>query len=263
MIAPDIDAPLTREEMRRLFQSAGLMHGDEIPVEGLTVDHIDKTLFGTFFKKEFEEELDMQENSLRTILENMCLAKNGTLNVAGALLFAKDAKYRLPMFIVKAVSYPGADIDVEEYIDSRDISGNLAEVFLHAISFVMLNIRHGQAGQSVNSTGIPQVPKIVVEELIANALIHRDYFISAPIRIFVFSDRIEIISPGHLPNNLTIVNIKSGISNIRNPVLASFATKLLPYRGLGNGIRRALKAYSRIEFMDDRENNLFKAIIRL
>ena len=104
--------------------------------------------------------------------------------------------------------------------------------------------------------------KIVFEELVANALIHRDYFISAPIRLFIFSDRIEIISPGHLPNNLTIENIKYGNSNIRNPVLASFATKLLPYRGLGNGIRRALKAYPNIIFTDDLDGNLFKCIIK-
>jgi ATP-dependent DNA helicase RecG len=106
-----------------------------------------------------------------------------------------------------------------------------------------------------------EIPKVVLEELLANALIHRDYFISAPIRIFIFTNRIEIISPGHLPNNLTVANIKAGNSNIRNPILASFATKILPYRGLGNGIRRALKAYPAIEFEDDRSGNQFKVII--
>ena len=100
-----------------------------------------------------------------------------------------------------------------------------------------------------------------MEELLSNALIHRDFFISAPIRIFIFIDRIEIISPGHLPNHLTIENIKNGNSNIRNPIFASFATKILPYRGLGNGIRRALRAYPSIEFIDDRDSCLFKAII--
>lgn len=64
-----------------------------------------------------------------------------------------------------------------------------------------------------------------VEELIANALIHRDYSISAPVKALVFADRIEIASPGHLPNNLTIENIKMGNSNVRNPILVSFAPK--------------------------------------
>ena len=125
----------------------------------------------------------------------------------------------------------------------------------------MRNVKRVQKDNNVNSLGELEIPKIVFEELVVNALIHRDYFISAPIRIFIFKNRIEIISPGHLPNNLTIKNIKNGISSIRNPVLASFATKLLPYRGLGNGIRRAIKAYSNIEFYEDREWNIFKATI--
>ena len=103
---------------------------------------------------------------------------------------------------------------------------------------------------------------MVFEELITNALIHRDYFVSATIRLFIFPDRIEIISPGHLPNNLTVAKIKLGNSNIRNPILVSFASRILPYRGLGSGIMRALAAWPDIEFIDDRENNLFKAIIK-
>jgi ATP-dependent DNA helicase RecG len=48
---------------------------------------------------------------------------------------------------------------------------------------------------------------------------------------------------------------------IRNPILASYPAKILPYQGLGNGIRRVLKEYSHIEFIDDREGNEFKVII--
>lgn len=252
----------SREEIQRMLQSAGLLHGDEIPANGLSVSDIDLPFFEEFFLKEYGETLESQDNSIKIIFENMNLAKKGDLNIAGALLFAKQAYFRLPAFIVKAVCYPGDDIDEDNYIDSRDIRGKISDIFQEVISFITINIRHEQAQKNVNSLGEPEIPKIVLEELVANALIHRDYFISAPIRIFIFNNRVEIISPGHLPNNLTIENIKSGNSNIRNPVLASFATKILPYRGLGNGIRRALKAYSEIDFIDDRDNNLFKVIIR-
>lgn len=251
----------SREEMQRMFQSAGLLRGDEIPASGLSVNEIDLPFFEEFFQREFGETLDSQELPLKAILENMNLAKSGNLNIAGALLFAKQSHFRLPAFIVKAVAYPGEDIDEDRYIDSRDIVGKMSDVFQQAISFMTINIHQGQSDKSVNSTGEPVIPKIALEELVANALIHRDYFVSAPIRIFVFSNRIEIISPGHLPNNLTIENVKAGNSNIRNPILASFATKLLPYRGLGNGIRRAIKAYPNIDFFDDREGNLFKVVI--
>jgi ATP-dependent DNA helicase RecG len=78
--------------------------------------------------------------------------------------------------------------------------------------------------------------------------------------LFIFSDRIEIISPGHLPNNLTVDNIRNGNSNIRNPILASYVAKgLLPYRGLGSGVPRAIEAWPRIEFQDDRDGMLFIA----
>ncbi len=100
------------------------------------------------------------------------------------------------------------------------------------------------------------------EELLVNALVHRDYLISAPIRIFIFDNRIEIISPGNLPNNLTVEKIRKGNSNIRNPVLASFIAKgLLPYRGLGSGIKRAFEHWSALDLIDDRGGCLFTAII--
>jgi ATP-dependent DNA helicase RecG len=137
----------------------------------------------------------------------------------------------------------------------------LADVFQQTLGFIMSNTRALQGDQGINSVGQPEVPRIVWEELIANALIHRDYFISAPVRILVFADRVEIISPGHLPNNLTIENVKAGNSNMRNPILASFAAKLLPYRGLGSGLLRALRAWPDIELIDDRVGNLFKVII--
>jgi predicted HTH transcriptional regulator len=135
-------------------------------------------------------------------------------------------------------------------------------MFQQTLGFIVANTLAEQGEQGFNSQGQPEIPRIVWEELVANALIHRDYFISAPVRVLVFADRVEIISPGHLPNNLSIENIKSGNSNIRNPVLASFAVKLLPYRGLGSGILRAIKAWPDIDFVDDRAGSMFKAIVK-
>ena len=259
---PDKRKVTSREEIQRMFQSAGLIHGDEIPANGLTIADLDTEYFKAFFEKSFGEPVDNQAVPLPALLENMNLMKNGIFNVSGALLFAKNPSFRLPIFIVKAIAYPGSEIDEARYIDSQDISGKIADIFQRSMSFVLGNIKHKQEEQGINAPGNPEIPRIVLEELIANALIHRDYFVSAPVRIFVFEDRIKIISPGHLPNNLTIENIKSGNSNIRNPILASYATRILPYRGLGSGIIRALKAYPNIEFQDDHDGNQFSAIIR-
>ena len=177
-------------------------------------------------------------------------------------MFSNAPEIRLPAYIVKAAAFPGTSIATEKYIDSRDITGKLSNMFRQTIGFLLDNTRQDQGEQGINSPGKPEIPRIVLEELVVNALVHRDYFISAPVRVFVFSDRIEIISPGHLPNNLTVENIKAGNSNIRNPVLTSFAYQILPYRGFGSGIIRALEHYPDIEFIDDRDGNLFKCIIR-
>jgi hypothetical protein len=114
-------------------------------------------------------------------------------------------------------------------------------------------LKAGADKRRVNSKG----------ELLVNALVHRDYLISAPIRLFVFDNRIEIISPGTLPNNLSVENIRAGNSNLRNPILASFVAKgVLPYRGLGSGVPRALEAWPDIDFRDDRDGGLFVATVR-
>jgi ATP-dependent DNA helicase RecG len=251
----------SREELQRLFQQAGLVHADETPVAGLGSGDVDLPYFETFFGQQFGEPLAAHNQPLPQLLTNMNLMNQGQLNLAGCLLFAKAPQYALPAFIVKAVAFVGNQIEDENYIDSRNLSGKLADVFQQTFGFITANTRSVQSDQGFNSQGQAEIPRIVWEELIVNALIHRDYFVSAPVRVLVYLDRVEIISPGHLPNNLTIENIKAGNSNMRNPILASFAVKLLPYRGLGSGLLRALRAWPQIELIDDRAGNLFKAIV--
>lgn len=130
------------------------------------------------------------------------------------------------------------------------------------MAFIKRNIKKVQNGKSFNSTGDPEIPLIVFEELLTNALIHRDYFVQNNIRIFIFDNRIEIISPGKLPNSLTVEKIKYGISIKRNPTLASFAFDLINFRGIGSGIHRAIQHYPAIdEFINDEVIEEFKVII--
>ncbi len=252
----------SREEIQRMFQTAQLLHGDDVPVVGTSIADVDLEYFRRFFRSRFDRELDDQGLSLSQVLSNMRLLADERLTVTGVLLFAKEPQTFLPAFHVKAISYPGTEIHASQYLESTDILGQLESLFEGAMSFALRHLRREQAGQGVNVLGELEIPRIVLEELLANALIHRDYFISAPIRVFIFDDRIEVISPGHLPNNLTVANIRSGTSNMRNPVLSSFATRVLPYRGLGTGILRALREYPAIEFEDDRDRNEFRVTIR-
>ncbi|MCK5729327.1 MAG: putative DNA binding domain-containing protein [Methylococcales bacterium] len=251
-----------REEIQRMYQSANLVHADVMPVPNMGIEGLDRDYFNQFVLKQYGDTPDDLEISSAQLLSNMNLMQNGIFNVAGALLFSKTPQSYLPVFNVKAVAYPSENIHLDAYIESQDITGKLENVFQESLAFLLRQLRRLQNQQNVNSMGKLEIPKSCLEELLINALIHRDYFISASIRLFVFTNRIEIISPGHLPNSLTIEHIKNGNSNIRNPVLASFAAKILPYRGLGNGIRRALRAYPDIELIDNRDENLFKVVIK-
>jgi ATP-dependent DNA helicase RecG len=252
----------SREEIQRLFQKSNLIHADETPVQSVTVTDLDVAYFENFFQKRFSKDITQEQLSLPKILENMNLLKENLLTISGTLLFTKNPQFKLPAFIVKAVAFDSLDLSTTQYSDSRNIDGKITDIFQQTVSFIIANLHHIQGTQGVNSVGTPEIPRETIEELVANALIHRDYFVSDSVRVFIFRDRVEIINPGHLPNNLTIENIKSGNSNMRNPTLASFATYLIPYRGIGSGIIRALSKYPYIDFIDDREKNLFKVTLK-
>ncbi len=249
------------EDSRRQFKQ-DMTNADELPTKA-GIDKLDKLRFRDFLRDVYGMDFPDAPQERLTLLQNMNLAADdGSLNLAGVLLFAERPEWVKPQFIVKAIRYPGNDMHVNAYLDSEDFAGPLPRIFAGAMAFVMRNLRKVQAGQGVNAPGVPEIPPSVFEELLVNALMHRDYLISAPIRLFVFDNRIEIISPGHLPNNLTVPKIRAGNSNIRNPILVSYVAKgMLPYRGLGSGIKRALGDWPDIDFTDDREGNLFVATV--
>ncbi len=252
----------SKEELRRLFQFSDQFHADELPTKA-GIDKLDKLRFRDFIRDVYKLDFPDEPGDLIQLLQNMSLATDtGSLNLAGVLLFTERPEWIKPQFVVKAIRYPGNEIHVSDYLDTEDFSGPLSKVFYDSLSFVMRNLHKVQDGRGVNAPGLPEIPEAVFEELLVNALIHRDYLVSAPIRLFIFDNRIEIVSPGHLPNNLTVERIRAGISNIRNPILVSFVAKgLLPYHGLGSGIKRALEKWRDIDFTDDHEGCLFTVTI--
>lgn len=254
----------SKEELRRLFQDVDLLQADQVPT-GVGIDELDRLRFRDFLSGTFHEVMPEDDEALSKLLENMNLAQSGQLNLAGLLLFGLRPHVRKPAFVVKAVRYPGTEVTVDRYLDHEDFEGPLSSLFEGVLAFVLRNFPKVQAsGKSVNLPGQSVVPRAVFEELLVNALVHRDYFIQAPVRLFMLDDRVEIISPGNLPNHLTVEKIRAGNSVIRNPVLASFAAKgVLPYRGLGTGIRRALADWPAVDLIDDRDACTFSAIVRM
>jgi len=225
---------ISNDEMQRLFQESGKMFADEMLIKNAKWEDIDLKLFESFYQKKYREPVDL--NSIQQIFENLNLASENYINLSGILLFGKNVTKYLPLSQLISVSFFGNDVTGTEYRDSENIEGNLENLFKGGIAFLSRNIRKVQNGKNFNTLGDPEIPLLVFEELLINALIHRDYFINSNIRILIFDNRIEIISPGKLPNNLTVEKIKRGVSIRRNQTLSSFAFDVLNFRGIGSGI---------------------------
>ena len=106
-----------------------------------------------------------------------------------------------------------------------------------------------------------EIPETALEELLQNALVHRDYLRSAPIRLMIFDDRVEIVNPGCLGGNLSIDDIKEGSTFQRNPLIAHFCNRTMIYRGLGSGIIRSLSEGIHVDFVNNLSSNQFSVII--
>ncbi|MDO9482927.1 MAG: putative DNA binding domain-containing protein [Hydrogenophaga sp.] len=250
-----------REEMQRMFQRAGLLQADQVPVHNATAADIDERAFGRYFERRYGQSLEAAGLPVVQLMENLQLAQDGVPNLAGLLLFGKQPQRLLQVCQIGAVWFPGTFLGDTRYLDSENIDGTLEEQFQRGMAFIKRSLHHVQGGRGFNTLGQLEVPEEAFVELLVNALVHRDFLVSATIRLFVFTDRVEIISPGHLPDSLTAEQIRTGVSNRRNKVLAEHAAHILPYRGLGTGVPRALGAWPKIDLVDEREANQFRAVV--
>lgn len=251
-----------KEEIARLLQSSGNIYADEALISGSTTDHLDKASFIEYYEKNWEESIEETGIPLEETLTNSGVLKDNQLTLGGLLFFGKNPQRFRPAFCIKAVSYVGNDIEGTEYRDSEDIKGTIPKMFNNGMGFLMRNLKKTQQGQNFNSLGILEVSKTALEELLQNALIHRDYLINDSVKLFVFDNRIEIISPGRLPNSLTVDSLRfGGRSVIRNNMLINFCSKTMKYRGIGSGIKRALKEQPDLKLQNDIEREAFIATI--
>jgi len=248
-------------EILRLFQQKGMFFADEMIIPDTGASDVNKEKVIAYIGR-LRNDSDESEVILNDILlQNLGIIKNSQLTLGGLLFFAKKPQKYRQAFCVKAISFYGNSIGGLHYRDSRDITGTIPDMYLESMLFFKQNLRHEQKGQNFNSTGILEISEIALEELVQNALIHRDYTQNSPVRMMVFDNRIEIISPGCLPNNLTVEKIKLGYAVVRNNLLASFSSRLLRYRGFGSGIIRAMENQPDIELINDEDGNQFIAKI--
>lgn len=253
----------SNDEISRLLQSSKVMFADELPIQGTSVTDIDIDYYDSFLVRKYNKSLKDLGIDIRQSLENLNLLKEGSLTLAGLLFFSSNRHKFRPQFSIQCVSVNATTLSGNSFTDNEAaFEGNMREVFDKTISFIERNLKKIPSGDTFNSQAVWEIPYEVFEELIVNSLIHRDYFINTTIKVFVFSDRIEIVSPGKLPNSLTVDNILSGVSIPRNPILQTMAQQTLPYKGLGTGVMRAISLYPDIHFNNDQDKERLIAIIK-
>lgn len=253
------------EEILRLAQTSGLVFADELETEATLLD-FDERFFKDIYHAFYQEELNQSVISLEQLLKNIKLIKNDRLTLAGLLLCGKKPERIKPQFTIKGTHFDGLDISEQKFKDKEDIEGKLINQYHKGVSFVKRNLHRIQLHKNFNAPGIIEIPVEAFSEIIANAIVHRNYYINAPVQIYLFNDRLEINSPGSLPNTITAENIKYGVHVERNPTILSFLQKDVEfsYSGRGSGIPRVIKACRQakvpVKFVDDKNRQLFSVI---
>ncbi|MBN1876001.1 MAG: putative DNA binding domain-containing protein [Anaerolineae bacterium] len=236
----------TPHERARLLQLSGLVHYDEIPVPRTTVADLDMEAFEDYYRRVYAIPWVDDEIPLGPLLENMRfvvpdLEGQPRLSLTGVLLFAERPQDFLYHARISAVRWAGWEAG-ETIIDRQEIGGRLPQQIQHAEAFIVRNTALATRIEGMQQTDIPQYPRPALREAIVNAVAHRDYSLeSAQILLYIFDDRIELRSPGTLPNSVTLDNIRTHYSKPRNETLARVLFNLGYVNTLGSGIPRMIR----------------------
>ena len=164
------------------------------------------------------------------ILELMGITKGGKPTLAGLMCFSIYPQAYYPQLCITAVALPGTEqgisgINDERFIDNKRITGSIPEMLDSAVDFVRRNSRNitiiDSNGRRIDK---PEYPVKAVREAILNALVHRDYSSyteNIPVRIEMYTDRLEIINSGGLYGNISINELGQVRPDTRNPALAN------------------------------------------
>lgn len=252
---------MSPDELRRLFAESGWFSADESVNEKSSIRDLDMGEFDRYFENKRRKPFQETGLSLETVLSNLNLFSDGHLTLAGTLFFAVNPQQFYPLFTVQALRVDGVRASSNRFLDKKYFGGNMRKLLEQSMMFLKANLRNLQDQATFNTPGNLEIPEPALEEALVNALIHRDYYISAPVKLLVYEDRVEIISPGKLPNALTVEKIKSGLSIARNPILHSIAPFVLEYSGFGTGIERIMRLCPKVTFENDITSELFSCIL--
>lgn len=229
-------------ELVRLLQNRRLMAYDETPAFDTTAADLDGDRINRYLARIGQAPLPGAPMECLPLLANLKLATPGTSTptLAGFLAFGRGDRIavQFPALRVATVHYAGNAPDAT-VVDKWDGDGALEEQIEGALLFLRRNMR---VAERYSSTGqrqdVPEYDVRALREAVVNAVAHRDYtLLGAGIRVLMFADRVDILSPGGLPNTLTLENIRT-IQYARNPLITSFLAGLGYMERRGEGIVR-------------------------
>lgn len=273
-------------ELAEMMTECGNFAPDESAVAHATIDDLDESAIKEFLRNKFSSVLErkamigdkLRESSVNDVCNAIAeghdltrlfrnlrfIRPNGQLTMAAMLLFGKYTQRWMPTMTAKCICYVGNNVGGTQFrdkVNDNDMEGNLLHQFNTIMAFFSRNLKSVQTEDEFNSAGQLEIPYVSLVEFTVNALVHRSLNWNSPIRIFIFDNRVEIHSPGILPNGLSVDDILAGTSMPRNTFLFNNAIYLLPYTGAGSGIQRAMASGLDVRFENNESAHEFVVVI--
>jgi len=242
----------SREELERLFQTSGRLRYGMKPVPGSTIGDLDRRRLRDYYRQTFAaEDTKAEPADWELELCNLELMTRtdaaATPTVDGMLLFGVNPGRFLPQSGIRALAYRGNEPDYDAAADRelrgplvplRTVDGDIVESGLveQALDFVNRHTETTADFKGAVRRTRPAYPPEVLREVVVNALVHRDYSIfGTDISLTIFDNRLEVTSPGRLPNTATVAALKSGFRYARNQTLVNIMRDYgyVEYRGMG------------------------------
>lgn len=235
---------ITDGEMRRFIENSERLKYDKQPVRGLSTDVINIEKVKDLLIKRGEQTgrtgapLDVDFNRLQNLGIATKIKGIHMPTVAGMLIFSKDKPQQytsLTRYIIRCVRYKGSSVSTD-IIDKSDVYGTLDAQIDDIQKFILRNIKLSAEIIGTKRIERYEYPEQAIREIIANAVIHRDYKITETYtQVNVFEDRIEVFNPGCLPPGVTVENIKDAQAS-RNETIAALLKDLDYLEEYGRGI---------------------------
>lgn len=223
----------TRAELIRLLESESF-HFDERPVEGAMLADLDLADARALLSAAYDT---LSEDLVPAYLRALsCLDEDSTPTLAGLLFFGREPQRFFLDARISAARIPGTEPRLD-LADREEITGTFTVQLEGARSFLGRHLTRASHIEGWERRDEPILPDQVLREALVNALVHRDYRSASQIRLFVYDDRVEVVNPGELLNRLTVDKIRlGGLSQKRNPVIASLSARLGRRENLGFGV---------------------------